>query len=94
LIGILGTPQCWKVLRALADGSSLLTSEIADRCDLPMDAVSRQILRLRRAAIVIAPRGKLYEIAPQFLADENERILDFAACLLRLGAANLSRNTN
>ncbi|HEX8078105.1 MAG TPA: winged helix-turn-helix transcriptional regulator, partial [Chthoniobacterales bacterium] len=73
MISILGIPNCWKVLRALADGSSLLTSEIAGRCGLTMEAVSRQILRLRRAGIVIAPRGKLYEIAPQFLANKTER---------------------
>ena len=32
----------------------------------------------------IAPRVKLYEIPPQFLADKAERILDFGYCLLRM----------
>jgi DNA-binding transcriptional ArsR family regulator len=93
-LSILGSIQAWKVLRVLADGSSLMTNEIAERSGLPNDSVSGQIARLRRAGVVIAPRGKLYEIAPQFLADKTERVLDFGVCLLRLGAANLPTAAN
>jgi DNA-binding transcriptional ArsR family regulator len=89
LVAILGSASAWKVLRALADGSSLLTNEISDRCGLSRPTVSDQVARLRRAGIVIAPRGKLYEIAPQFIADKTKRILDFGVCLLRLGASDL-----
>jgi DNA-binding transcriptional ArsR family regulator len=89
LLSILGSVQAWKVLRILADVSSLMTNEIAERCGLPNEAVSRQMARLRVAGVVIAPRVKLYEIPAQFLTDKTERILDFGVCLLRLGATNL-----
>jgi hypothetical protein len=93
LLGILGSMQAWKVLRVLADGSSLMTNEIAERSRLPNQSVSNQsvsnqIARLRAAGIVIAPRVKLYEIAPQFLADKTERILDFGYCLLRMNVTS------
>ena len=39
---------------------------------------------LRNAGIVTQGRGRLYQIAPQFLADKTERILDFGYCLLRM----------
>jgi DNA-binding transcriptional ArsR family regulator len=89
LLKILGSIQAWKVLRTLADGSALLNNEIADRSGVPRSSVNELLLRLRDTGIVIAPRVKLYEIAPQFLADKTERVLDFGVCLLRLGAANL-----
>jgi hypothetical protein len=49
---------------------------------------------LRNAGVVIQGRNRLYEIAPQFLADKTERVLDFGTCLLRLGTANLPTTAN
>lgn len=90
LVAILGSVAAWKVLRALADGSSLLPNEIAEQSRLPNDTVRKQLIRMRDAGVVIAPRVKLYEIPPQFLADKTERILDFGYCLLRMNAAAAS----
>jgi DNA-binding transcriptional ArsR family regulator len=86
LVGILGSVPAWKVLRVLADGSSLLPNEIAEQSRLPNDTVRKQLNRMREAGLVIAPRVKLYEIPPQFLADKTERVLDFGYCVLRLKA--------
>jgi predicted transcriptional regulator len=94
LIGVLSNLQAWKVLQVLADGSALFSNEIVERCGVPMEAVTRQISKLRAAGVVIAPRGKLYEIAPQFIADKTECILDFGIYVLRLGGANLPTNAN
>src|SRR6266404_881380 len=85
LFRILGSIQAWRVVRALADSSALLNSEIAERSGVSRESVNQLLLRLRDAGIVIAPRVKLYEIPPQFLADKTERVLDFGICLLRLG---------
>jgi DNA-binding transcriptional ArsR family regulator len=86
---VLGSIQAWKILRVLADGSSLLNNEIAERSALPNDTVRKLLIRLRHAGIVIAPRVKLYEIPPQFLANKTERILDFGICVLRLNTPGL-----
>lgn len=36
------------------------------------------------AGIVINPGGRLFEIAPQFIADKFQRLLDFGWCTLRM----------
>jgi len=84
LSSVFGFPQSWKILNALADGSSLLKNEVADRCELSMEAVTKHLNRLRDAGIVVAPRGKLYEIDPRLVADKANRLLDFGCCTLRL----------
>lgn len=80
----LGSAARWAILRELADGSSLLVSELAERTRMTSSAVSKQLNALVNDQIVIHPRGGLYEIAPQFLADKTDRILDFGYCLLRM----------
>lgn len=82
---ISGTTR-WDILRELADGSSLMVSELAKRTGWGADVISKQLAILRQAGIVINPRGRLFEIAPQFLTDKTERILDFGYCLLRMNA--------
>jgi hypothetical protein len=39
---------------------------------------------LLRFADVRVAAGRLYEIAPEFITDKTERILDFGYCLLRM----------
>jgi DNA-binding transcriptional ArsR family regulator len=83
LVGILGSLPALKILRVLADGRSLMSNEIA--AETGLSSVSGQLARLRSAGVVIAPRIKLYEIAPQYLVDKTNRHLDFGVCLLRFG---------
>lgn len=82
----LGSAPRWAILRELADGSSLMVSELADRTEMTSSSVSKQLNALVSDRIVIHPRGRLYQIAPQFVADKTERILDFGYCLLRMNA--------
>ena len=86
---ISGTTR-WDILRELADGSSLMVSELAKRTGWGADVISKQLAILRKAGIVINPRGRLFEIAPQFIADKPQRLLDFGWCTLRMnvGAGN------
>jgi DNA-binding transcriptional ArsR family regulator len=80
----LGSAARWSILRELADGGSLMVSELAERLDMTPSAVSKQLTALVNDNIVIHPRGRLYQIAPQFLTDKTERVLDFGYCLLRM----------
>jgi DNA-binding transcriptional ArsR family regulator len=82
----LGSAPRWAILRELADGGSLMVSELAERTRMTPSAVSKQLTALVNDRIVIHPRGRLYQIAPQFLADKTERLVDFGYCLLRLNA--------
>lgn len=84
---ISGTTR-WEILRELADGGSLMVSEIAQRTGWSAAVVSKQLAILRKAGIVINPRGRLFEIAPQFVADKSQRLLDFGWCTLRMNVGN------
>ncbi len=42
---------------------------------------------LRNVGIVAQGRGRLYQIAPQFIADKTHRVIDFGYCLLRMNVA-------
>jgi DNA-binding transcriptional ArsR family regulator len=84
----LGSPTRWAILRELADGGSLMVSEVAKRTGLAPDAASKQLHRLIHDGIVMNPRGRLFEIKPQFLADKANQIVDFGYCLVRFGVGS------
>src|SRR4051812_28156396 len=73
----------WNILRELADGSSLMVSELATRTGIDASAISKHLASMRKAGVIINPRTRLVEIAPQYLTDKENRILDFGYCLLR-----------
>jgi hypothetical protein len=80
-----GRPDCnSKTASELADSGSLMVSEIARRTGWGAAVVSKQLAILRKAGIVINPRSRLFEIAPQFVADKSQRLLDFGWCTLRM----------
>jgi DNA-binding transcriptional ArsR family regulator len=74
----------WDILRELADGGSLMVSELSRRTGWDAPVISKHLAILRKAGIVINPRGRLFEIAPQCVADKSQRLLDFGWCTLRM----------
>jgi DNA-binding transcriptional ArsR family regulator len=86
VLTIISNSTRWRILRELA-GGSLMNSELATRCDCAPDAMSKQLAVLRKAGLVINPRGRLFELAPQFLAAKDQRLLDLGYCTLRLDTA-------
>jgi predicted transcriptional regulator len=77
----------WRILRELAMGDQLMVAELAERIRQSNDVTSKHLGVLRRAGVVIHGRNRLYQIAPQFLADKTERLIDFGYCLLRLNVS-------
>jgi len=61
-----------------------MVSELAEPVGQSPDATSKNMTVLRNAGIVLHGRNRLYQIAPQFLTDTTDRILDFGYCLLRM----------
>ncbi len=84
ILNVISSPARWRILREVASGDQLMVSEIAERTRQSKDVTSKHIGMLRAAGIVIQGRNRLYQIAPQFLADKTERHVDFGYCLLRL----------
>jgi DNA-binding transcriptional ArsR family regulator len=78
ILAAISNPARWYLLRELASGDQLMVTELAERIGLAPDSTSKHLVPLRNAGIV------LYAIAPQFLADKAERVLDFGYCLLRM----------
>ena len=88
ILGAISKPARWNLLRELASGEPLMVSELAERVGQSLDTASKNMAILRKAGIVIQGRGRLYQIAPQFLSDKTERILDFGYCLLRMNVGS------
>jgi DNA-binding transcriptional ArsR family regulator len=84
ILNVISVPTRWYLLRELASGEPLMVSELAERLGQSPDATSKNMAVLRNAGIVTQGRGRLYQIAPQFLIDKTDRILDFGYCLLRM----------
>jgi DNA-binding transcriptional ArsR family regulator len=84
VLNVISSPARWRILREFASGDQLMVTEIAERTRQSKDVTSKHIGVLRAAGIVIQGRNRLYQIAPQFLADKTERLIDFGYCLLRL----------
>jgi DNA-binding transcriptional ArsR family regulator len=84
VLNIISSPARWRILREFASGDQLMVSEIAERTRQSKDVTSKHIGILRTAGIVTQGRNRLYQIAPQFLADKTDGLLDFGYCLLRM----------
>jgi DNA-binding transcriptional ArsR family regulator len=84
ILGATSNPARWNLLRELASGEPLMVSELAERLGQSLDTTSKHMAILRNAGIAIQGRNRLYQIAPQFLTDKAERIIDFGYCLLRM----------
>jgi biotin operon repressor len=61
-----------------------MVTELAERVGQSLDTASKQIAILRKAGIAIQSRNRLYSLAPQFIANKTERVLDLGYCLLRM----------
>ena len=87
-LGAISNPARWNLLRELASGESLMVTELAERVGQSLDTASKNMAILRKAGIAIQGRNRLYQIAPQFVADKTERVLDFGYCLLRMNVGS------
>jgi DNA-binding transcriptional ArsR family regulator len=87
VLSIISSPARWRILRELASGDQLMVTEVAERTRQSKDVTSKHIAILRTAGVVTQGRNRLYQIAPQFLADKTERLVDLGYCLLRLNAS-------
>jgi DNA-binding transcriptional ArsR family regulator len=84
LAEVLSSTVRWRILRELANGDQLMVVELAERIRQSPDLTSKHMGILRTAGVVTQGRNRLYQIAPQFLADKTERLIDFGYCLLRM----------
>ena len=84
LASALGSVVRLKVLRELAGGEALITVELAERMGIKAGTLGRHMKVLLRFGLVSQNRAGQYRIPPERLTSDEERILDYGSCLLRL----------
>jgi len=67
-------------------GEPLMVTEIAERVGISPNLTSRHLAGMRKAALVVCGRNRLYQIPKQYLPVPGQRVVDFGHCLLRLDA--------
>lgn len=87
LLAAIGDASRWRILRELANGDSLMVTEIAAAVGASADSVSKHLTVLRRAGITQIGRARLQSVTPRFIVDPAHRVLDFGYLQLRLGVA-------
>ena len=83
------SPTRWAILRELAGGDQVAVVELAERLGETATGISKHMAVLRNAGVVNVGRNRLYSLSPACKADEEQRIIDFGWCVLRLGAERL-----
>ena len=74
----------WRILRELARGKALPVSELGRRVGRTVDSVSKHMIVLRKAGLVVSGFGRLYELAPGLQPPPGVMELDLGYCVLRL----------
>ena len=86
LVGALGNPKRWKMLKELSGGEPRATAELAAVAGCNYDNAGRHLAVLRKAGLVVQGRGRLYQIPKQYLPTPGQ--VDYGHCLLRLDVAD------
>jgi len=87
LASVLGHTTRWKMLKELSTGEPRTIDEMAKVAGCSYDNASKHLARLFRAGLVVRGRGRLYQMAKQYLPTPGQPVVDFGHCLLRLDAA-------
>lgn len=84
LVSAIGHTRRWKMLKELTAGEPRTIEEMAKVGGCSYDNASKHLAMLRRAGLVVQGRGRLYQLAGQYLPKPGEPVVDFGHCVLRL----------
>ena len=87
LVTALSHTTRWKMLKELSCGEARTIDEMAKVVGCSYDNASKHLARLLRAGVIVRGRGRLYQMAKQYLPTPGQPVVDFGHCLLRLDAA-------
>ena len=87
LITALSHSTRWKMLKELTCGEARTIDEMAKVGGCSYDNASKHLARLMRAGVIVRGRGRLYQMAKQYLPAPGQPVVDCGHCLLRLDAA-------
>ena len=87
LVTALSHTTRWRMLKELTCGEARTIDEMAKVGGCSYDNASKHLARLLRAGLIVRGRGRLYQMAKQYLPTPGQPVVDFGHCLLRLDAA-------
>jgi len=87
LITALSHRTRWKMLKELCAGEPRTIDEMAKASGCTYDNASKHLATLRWAGLIVRGRGRLYQMAKEYLPTPGQPVVDFGHCLLRLDAA-------
>jgi len=83
---MLGSRHRLGMLREIAhSGDGLIVMELAERLRLPRSNAAKHLKVLRDNGLVVANRAKMHRIPPGRLISQEQAVIDYGSCLLRLG---------
>ena len=80
----LGDVTRWRLLWELGQGEPLPVLELARRVGRSPTLTSKHMGILRKAGLVLAGYGRLYQLAPAIRPQPGSRLADLGHCLLKL----------
>ena len=86
LIAALRHRNRWKMLKELCAGEPRTIAELAKVAGCSYDNAAKHLAQLYRAGLVLRGRGRVYEMARQYLPTPGQPVVDIGHCLLRLDA--------
>ena len=86
LITAVGHSRRWKMLKEMSCGETRTIDELAQVAGCSYDNAAKHIGRLFDAGVVVRARGRVYQIARQYLPVPGQAVVDFGHCVLRLNA--------
>jgi biotin operon repressor len=81
----------WKMLKELTCGEARTIDELAQVASCSYDNANKHIQRMYQAGVVVQARGRVYQIAKQYLPTPGQPVVDFGHCVLRLDAGNAAK---
>jgi DNA-binding transcriptional ArsR family regulator len=87
LVSAISHTTRWKMLREFCAGEPRTIAEMAKVAGCSYDNASKHLAMLRKAGVVVQGRGRLNELAKQYLPVPGQPVVDFGHCLLRLDKA-------
>ena len=74
----------WQILRELAKGEALPTSDLGRRAGMRPNATSRHLSTMRRMGLLSKGYGGLYSLVPAYRPAPGTATIDFGHCVIRL----------
>ena len=86
LLSAIANPVRWRLLGLLADGRAWAVIDLGKRLGQSRSAVSKHVILLKKAGLVVQGPGRLYELAPGLKPGDGSRDIRLGHCTLHFAS--------